>query len=76
MAEQIEGSQKHRNKRQDWKSTSVEVMSELLKLACTGFVLGITGAVGNRLVSGTNAPKLLSASGSDTVVPLRRTGTG
>jgi hypothetical protein len=78
MAEQTEGSQKNRNKKSDWTDTAVEVASELLKLACSGFVLGVTGAFGHRIVSGSNVgtPRLLSATGVDTVVPLRKTGTG
>ena len=76
MAEQVENKQKNQNKKSDWMSDASDFGGELLKLAFSGLVLGVSSSFGSRLISGASAPQksVRLTEGGDTVIPLRKLG--
>ena len=75
MSESTENTKPRNNKKPDWKSAAASVGWKFLEVALTGIVVGVSGAVGQRLVHGSQPPVRGKLSEGDAeVVPIRKFG--
>lgn len=73
MSDPTNEKQPRTTKKPDWKLAAASMGGKIFELAVSGLVIGVSGAIGQRLVLGAQSPvRTKLGEGENSVVPFKK----